>query len=104
MLRNGVRSSALVWDSAPCHGTLPIKDKVDKLRITTISIPARLTGLLQPADVSWFRSFKQSFRRKYMDWFLHHSKSFTIYGNMRSPGYVKVIGWLSDIWRDFDET
>ena len=54
-------------------------------------IPPGMTGLLQPPDVCWFRTFKLAFRRKYMDWFVNEPKSFTNYGNMRSPGYVAVI-------------
>ena len=62
-----------------------------------------MTGLLQPADVCWFRSFKLAFRRKYMNWCVNEPKSFTQYGNMRSPGYVAVITWLSEIWQNFDD-
>ena len=29
-------------------------------------------------------------------------KSFTSSNNMKSPGYAKVINWISEIWNDFD--
>ena len=62
-----------------------------------------MTRLLQPADVCWFRTFKLLFRRKYMDWFVNEPKSFTNFGNARSPGYASVIQWISDIWKNIDD-
>ncbi|CAF1007838.1 unnamed protein product [Brachionus calyciflorus] len=37
-------------------------------------------------------------------WFLNDSKSFTKIGNLRSPGYAKAIGWLSEIWNELDSS
>ena len=44
-----------------------------------------------PADVCWFQTFKLLFRRKNMYWFVNEQKSFTNFGNIRSPGYASVI-------------
>lgn len=33
---------------------------------------------------------------------MHGAKTFTAQNNMRSPGYVNVIQWLSEAWAEFD--
>ena len=38
-----------------------------------------------------------------MDWFVNEPKSFTNFGNARSPGYASVIQWISDIWKNIDD-
>ena len=103
VLRNGLDSAFLVWDSAPCHQTPSIEEKLIQCKTRTILVPPNMTGLLQPADVCLFRSFKLFFRRRYMDWFVNEPKSFTNFGNLRSPGYAAVVEWVSDIWRNLDE-
>ena len=103
VLRSGFNNAVLLWDNAPCHLTAEVKENSDKSKVTPIMVPPRMTGLLQPADVCWFRSFKLAFRRKYMDWYVNEPKTFTKFENMHSPSYVSVITWLSEIWRNFDE-
>ena len=94
VLRSGFNNAVLLWDNAPCHLTAEVKENLDKSKVTPIMVPPRMTGLLQPADVCWFRSFKLAFRREYMDWFVNEPKTFTKFENMRSPSYVSVITWL----------
>jgi len=102
ILRKNYDKTVLVWDHAPCHLTKEVQDVLVNCRTLSIEIPPKLTGLLQPADVCWFRTFKLLFRRKYMDWFVNEPKSFTNFGNLRSPGYASVIEWVSDIWQNID--
>ena len=102
VLRSGHDKGILIWDAATCHVSAAVKEKAKSLKIDEIMIPAGMTNLLQPADVCWFKTFKQSFRRKWMNWYINDVKSFTNQGNLRSPGYIKVIEWLSEIWSNFD--
>ena len=37
-----------------------------------------------------------------MEWYLEDDKDYTKMGNMKSPGWVKVISWISKIWAEFD--
>jgi hypothetical protein len=103
VLRSGFNNPALIWDNATCHSSAEVEEHLLKTKIVPIFVPPRMTGLLQPADVCWFRSFKLAFRRKYMNWCVNEPKTFTQYGNMRSPGYVALITWLSEIWQNFDD-
>ena len=61
-----------------------------------------MTNLLQPADVFWFSSIKKSYKAKWMDWYIYDPKTFTKNDNARSPGYIKFMLWLNEIWRNFD--
>ena len=33
---------------------------------------------------------------------INEPKSFTLAGNLRSPGYAKAITWISEVWESFD--
>ena len=35
-------------------------------------------------------------------WYLEEDKTYSDKGNMKSPGWVKVINWISKIWYDYD--
>jgi len=61
-----------------------------------------MTSFLQPADVGWFRSLKAQYHSKWQEWYLTEPKSFTKSNNIKSPGYCKVIQWISEIWNQFD--
>ena len=73
--------------------------KVNK--ITESNLPPRLTNILQPADVCWFRGLKKSYTDRWNRWFLYEDTTYTVHGNARSPGYANVIKWLSEIWNTF---
>ena len=45
-------------------------------------IPGELTKQLQPADISWYKPFKESFLRFYDEWMATGEMSFTLAGNM----------------------
>ena len=58
--------------------------------------------MLQPADIAWMRVFKLGYFNKSQQWMINEPKSFTLAGNLRSPGYAKAITWISEIWSAFD--
>ena len=102
-LRNGQERSFLLIDSAPCHRTKEVEEKLNEHHIDLEFIPPRMTALLQPADVSWIRKFKCQYHSLWQDWALNSEKSFTVNGNLKSPSYATIINWISGIWRHFDK-
>ncbi|RNA33693.1 pogo transposable element with KRAB domain-like [Brachionus plicatilis] len=104
MVQKGFKKVNLFLDSAPCHLTKSVKDELQVNGIVTNFIPPRMTNLLQPADVCWFASIKKQYHNNWNKWFLEDERSFTRFGNTKSPGYVKTISWLSEIWKDFSST
>jgi hypothetical protein len=68
------------------------------------TVKVLMTSLLFPPDVCWFSIIRKAYKRYLTNWFVNDPKSFTKNGNLRSPGYAKVIEWLSEIWNNFDES
>ncbi|CAF0915134.1 unnamed protein product [Brachionus calyciflorus] len=54
-------------------------------------------------NVCWFKSLKSKIKQYWNDWYINGEHSETAAGNLRSPGYVNLINWISEIWRNFDE-
>lgn len=102
LIKRSQKNPILYFDQAPCHKSPIVTKFMKDLNIKYSFIPPRLTGLLQPADVSWLKSFKKLYVEKWTDWFLNDPKSLTRNGNIKSPGYHKAIEWLSEIWTEFN--
>jgi DDE superfamily endonuclease len=102
MLVNNYTSSHLLLDHAPCHLTPMVKQSMKERNITLTYVPKRLTNLLQPADVSWMRPLKREYSEKWNDWMINAPKTRTTAGNLKSPGYIQAITWISEIWKAFD--
>ena len=77
-------------DNSPVHKR---KDLLQEFKFSNVSVsffPPRMTSLLQPADVGWFRSIKSQYHAKWEDWYINDTKSYTKAKNMKSPGYSNV--------------
>ena len=92
----------LIMDHAPCHTTKVVQNSCLANNIEITYVPKRLTNMLQPADVAWMRSLKRAFYNLWDDWMMNAPKSHTKSGNLKSPGYAKVILWISQIWYQLD--
>ena len=76
----------LVWDAYRCHLMPSVKKVVNKDTNTDLSIiPGGLTSLVQPADVSWNKPFKEAYKARYNQWMATGEKSYTPAGNIRAP-------------------
>ena len=122
VLRENQTNSVLFLDNAPCHKTLSVKEKLDEFKIKLEMIPPRMTRLVQPADVSWFRSIKSEYHKQWTNWYINNDHAFTKAGNLKSPGYInvgafnfisnnnpkkfnysfKAIQWISQAWRNLN--
>jgi hypothetical protein len=88
------RRRLLAWDAYRCHIMACVRDKVKKSKTDMAVIPGGLTSFLQPADVSWNKSFKAEYRKRYDEWMASGDKSFTKEGNMRQPDKKTITKWL----------
>ena len=61
--------SCLFLDSARCHSTALVNDKLTEMNIARAIIPPLMTNLVQPADVAWFSSIKIAYHQKWNHWF-----------------------------------
>ena len=103
MSKYNLKKLYLMIDCARCHGTDKVNGFCQKYGIEIFFIPRRLTNLLQPADVMWFSSNKKTYSERWNKSFIFDKTNFTPNGNLKSPGYVKVIDWMSEIWSEFDK-
>ncbi|CAF0774012.1 unnamed protein product [Brachionus calyciflorus] len=97
-----LQKPTLVFDQATCHVTKKVNDYLTIKNINKIHIPKRLTNLLQPADVSWMRPLKRAYHERWQNWLINEERTITPAGNIRSPGYIQVINWISEIWDQLD--
>lgn len=91
LIKSSQKKPNLYLDQAPCHKNPDVTNYMRDLNIDYSFIPPRITSLLQPADVSWLKSFKKSYIEKWSNWYLKDFKSFTKNGNLKSPGYEQAI-------------
>ncbi|RNA17765.1 pogo transposable element with KRAB domain-like [Brachionus plicatilis] len=61
-------------------------------------VPASLSNILQPADVCWFKLFKNKYKIHWNDWFLNDEKLFTRKGNIAGPSYDRMTNLITDSW------
>ena len=83
----GNNKATLFLDSAPCHLTDALKDTFKEKSCNREIIKKRYRNMHQPFDVCIFAPVKRQLRGK---WYLFENKSYTVHGNLRSPGYTTV--------------
>ncbi len=89
--RAGLKKACLHLDNSRVHKRADLLQVFARNKIKTSFFPPRMTSLLQPADVGWFRSLKAQYHSKWQDWYLNAPKAFTKNHNLKSPGYAKVM-------------
>lgn len=89
----------LVWDAYKCHLMDSVKSVVNRqTRSDIVVIPGGLTGLVQPADVSWNKPFKAAYKDLYNEWIANGEKSYTAAGNVRAPEKLLCLRWVKKAW------
>ncbi len=73
ILLNDIKDPVLVWDQAPCHKTSKVNQSLVNINAKQLFVPARLTNLLQPADVCWMRVLKHKYHQKWQTWMLEEN-------------------------------
>ena len=59
-----------------------------------------IQGILQPADVCWFRSLKIHYTTSWDHWLEHSEKHYTKNSNMVGPGYDLVVRLIINCWNN----
>lgn len=90
----------LVWDSFRCHLTAEARAALKASKTTIACIPGGCTKLLQPADVSWNKPFKDRYRELYENWLQEEDRitDLTAFGNPRAPTKLQMVNWVKQAW------
>ena len=89
----------LVWDTFRGHMTPAVKDKLRTTHNIDIAyIPGGCTSVLQPADVSWNKPFKNHFAELYDEWMITGPFSYTQAGNRKPPPKATILAWIKQAW------
>ena len=59
----------LILDVFSGQMTEPVKEKLKETRILFVRVPANMTNLFQPLDLTVNRSFKAMMKRKFTEWY-----------------------------------
>jgi hypothetical protein len=58
---------------------------------------------LQPADVGWFHTLKNLYKKDWNEWFQSTDiKLVTRFGNLCGPGYQRMINWIVKGWNQLE--
>ena len=90
MSRQAKSRILLHLDNSPVHKRNDLMERFKANNVEVSFFPARMTSLLQPADVGWFRSLKLQYHQRWQEWYLNAPKAFTSQHNLKSPGYVDL--------------
>jgi hypothetical protein len=80
----------LFLDSFAVHMMGSVVNKIQELGIEVDFIPPGCTGLVQPVDVGYNKSFKAKMKDQYMDWLMVQDPDAPIAKTARRD----VVGWI----------
>ncbi|KAM7287909.1 uncharacterized protein ISCGN_031600 [Ixodes scapularis] len=86
----------LILDQAPIHKTEAAREALDAKDTDVVLIPGGCTSILQPADVSWMKPFKDALRGIWAS--LFRKSSVTPNGNLRKPSRQEVVDFVAQAW------
>jgi hypothetical protein len=89
----------LAWDSFKSHVMSAIRTRVkDFYNTHMVVIPGGCTGILQPADLSWNKPFKATYREKYEEWAIDGEVSLTAGSRRRPPPRDLIMQRVKEAW------
>ena len=91
-------SSMMVYDSFRGHLEESVKAKFRQHNFQLAVIPAGLTSLCQPLDVSINKPFKDNLRKEWYEWMCQGGASLTAAGNLKRAKLSDVCEWVKCSW------
>jgi hypothetical protein len=88
----------MVYDSFRGHLEESVKDKFKQHDFHLAVIPAGLTSICQPLDVSINKPFKDNMRKEWHIWMCQGGAGETEAGNLKRARISDVCGWVKRSW------
>jgi hypothetical protein len=89
----------LFLDSFAVHMMGSVVNKIQELGVEVDFIPPGCTGLVQPVDVGYNKSFKAKVKDQFMDWLMVQDPDAPIAKTTRRD----VVGWILDAERNISQ-
>jgi len=90
------RRRRLVYDAFEAQVTDSVKSSFKHKNTDLAVVPAGLTSILQPLDVSLHKPFKDGVRKKWMQWMADGIHEFTATGRQKKPTEELICSWISE--------
>ncbi|OWZ18306.1 hypothetical protein PHMEG_0007615 [Phytophthora megakarya] len=87
----------LIWDEFSAHWTDEVQEHAVLFNVHLVKVPARLTSVCQPADISWLRPLKQRLRKHWLK--DHAASSSTRRFQLQPPSRGEAIAWATSAWK-----
>ncbi|GES78483.1 pogo transposable element with KRAB domain [Rhizophagus clarus] len=91
-------SAMIVYDSFRGHLKKSVKIKFKQHNFHLAVIPAGLTSVCQPLDVSINKPFKDNLRKEWHEWMSRGGSGVTAAGNLKRARISNVYGWVKRSW------
>ena len=88
----------MVYDSFRGHLEESVKTKFKQHNFHLAVIPAGLTSLCQPLDISINKPFKDNLRKEWHEWMVQGGAGVTAAGNLKRARISDVCGWVKRSW------
>ena len=98
---NGIQNpKILLLDDFSAHWTVEVISTATRLNITLMKIPPGLTGISQPADISWNQPFKTQLRVNWSTKLLRYMQVMGHSFKAKAPSRNLLIEWISSAWEN----
>uniref|UniRef100_A0A147BK75 Putative transposase n=1 Tax=Ixodes ricinus TaxID=34613 RepID=A0A147BK75_IXORI len=91
----------LVLDQAPIHKTDAARKAIAAKDTDVVFVPGGCTSIVQPADISWMKPFKDSLRETWASFI--QAGAVTPKGNLKKPSRQDVMNFVSKAWAAVSE-
>ena len=88
----------MVYDSFRGYLEESVKTKFKQHNFHLAVIPAGLTSLCQPLDISINKPFKDNLRKEWHEWMVQGGAGVTAAGNLKRARISDVCGWVKRSW------
>ncbi|KAH9360477.1 hypothetical protein HPB48_009660 [Haemaphysalis longicornis] len=86
----------LILNQAPIHKTDAARKALASKDTNVVLVPGGCTSIVQPADVSWMKPFKDSLRETWASFI--RAGAVTPKGNLKKPSRQDVVNFVSKAW------
>ena len=94
--------SMLCLDAFHGHLTDAAREKIHSLASEFVVIPAGMTSVLQPLDVSIDKPFKGYVEEQYKKWFCESNRELTPTGKIKLAARHIVANWVLTAWKTIE--